>query len=244
MFDFVHRDPLSYGLHVSLLPTQQGVGGIQFVRPYNARSIFDMAADKGYPSTSLWWPATFPARPELPVNTLPGLGTPDIQGRLGIGCLYTTNGEIPEKMGKTPVKQLRKAAVDHYTSALDGPMLKDGEYAQLPFEVRVLNEHSAELRIEKQIIPLKLGQWSPTLEVRFKLGFLVSVHALAQAGGHAAQTACAVLCDAAANPPAAPAVALWNAGILCQGCLEKQRPIPDPGLAARHHWSGRWLYQQ
>src|SRR5512141_1441822 len=40
MFDFVHRDPQTYALNVSLLPTGKGLGGIQFVRPYNARTIF------------------------------------------------------------------------------------------------------------------------------------------------------------------------------------------------------------
>jgi predicted AlkP superfamily phosphohydrolase/phosphomutase len=178
MFDFVHRDPLTYNLHVSLLPTQKGLGGVQFVRPSTARTIFDMAADQGYPATSLWWPATFPARPELPVRTLPGLGTPDIQGRLGIGCLYSTDGDLPDKLGKTPVKQLKKVSADHYSSALEGPMLKAGQNAALPFDLRVLDEQRAELRMEKQTISLKLGAWSPVIELRFKLGLLVSVHAL------------------------------------------------------------------
>ncbi len=106
MFDFVHRDPATYALNVSLLPTGRGLGGIQFLRPYNVRTIFDVAAERGYPSTSLWWPATFPARPESPVQTLPGLGTPDIQGRLGVGCLYSSNPDLPEKQGKTPVVRL------------------------------------------------------------------------------------------------------------------------------------------
>jgi hypothetical protein len=70
------------------------MGGISFVRPHNARTIFDMAADKGYPSTSLWWPATFPARLQSPVRTLPGLGAPDIQGRLGVGSLFTTDLDL------------------------------------------------------------------------------------------------------------------------------------------------------
>ena len=62
MFDFVHRNSKNYGLHVSLLPTQSGIAGTQFVPPYNAKTIFDMAADQGYPATALWWPAMFPAR--------------------------------------------------------------------------------------------------------------------------------------------------------------------------------------
>ena len=95
--------PTPINLYVSLLPTGRSLGGVQFTRPHTARTIFDIAADQGYPATSLWWPATFPARPESPVQTLPGLGTPDIQGRLGVGAFYSSNPDLPEKMGKTPV---------------------------------------------------------------------------------------------------------------------------------------------
>lgn len=180
MFDFVHRDPATYTLHVSLLPTGRGLGGVQFVRPHQARTIFDMAADQGYPATSLWWPATFPARPELPVRTLPGLGTPDIQGRLGIGTLYSTNLDLPEKVGKTLVRRLKAAGKDRYLAQLEGPMLKDGRHATLEMELLVKDEQTVELRIDRQTLPLQLSAWSSVVEVRFKMGWLVTVHALAR----------------------------------------------------------------
>jgi predicted AlkP superfamily phosphohydrolase/phosphomutase len=114
MFDFVHRDPQTYNLHVSLLPTGKTLGGVSFIRPFNARTIFDAAAERGYPSTSLWWPATFPARPDSPVRTLPGLGTPDIQGRLGVGTLYSSDNNLPDKQGKTPVRPIQITGQDRY----------------------------------------------------------------------------------------------------------------------------------
>ena len=78
IFDFVHRNPESYGLYVSLLPTKKGLLGTQFTQPHNSETIFDAAVKGGYQSTSLWWPATFPARMQSPVRTIPGLGSPDI----------------------------------------------------------------------------------------------------------------------------------------------------------------------
>src|SRR5690554_622011 len=39
LFDFVHRDPATYRVHASLLPTKKGLAGTQFVRPYNARTL-------------------------------------------------------------------------------------------------------------------------------------------------------------------------------------------------------------
>lgn len=181
MFDFVHRDPQTYALHVSLLPTGKALGGVQFVRPFNARTIFDMAADRGYPSTSLWWPATFPARPESPVRTLPGLGTPDIQGRLGVGMLFTSESGMPEKQGKTPVRPLQSAGANRYRAALEGPQRQTSQGTQnalLEMELILTDETHAEVRLGKQVVRLELDRWSPILEISFKMGMLVNVHAI------------------------------------------------------------------
>jgi len=181
MFDFVHRDPQTYYLHVSLLPTGKTLGGISFVRPYNARTIFDTAAERGFPSTSLWWPATFPARPESPVRTLPGLGTPDIQGRLGVGTLYSSETDLPERQGKTPVRLLQKAGSNQYRAALEGPQRQTSRGAQsagLEIELLIKDDTHAEVRFANQVLKLDLGRWSPIFEITFKMGFLVSVHAI------------------------------------------------------------------
>ena len=97
IFDFVHRDPATYTPYVSILPMRKSALGEQFVPPYTAKTFFEEAADMGYPATALWWPAMFPARPDVPVNTLPGLGTPDIRGQLGVGTLFSTEDESKEK---------------------------------------------------------------------------------------------------------------------------------------------------
>src|SRR3990172_10726248 len=52
LFDFVHRNPASYALNVSLLPTKQSAVGTQFVPPHNAHTLFDQAVQDGYPATS------------------------------------------------------------------------------------------------------------------------------------------------------------------------------------------------
>jgi predicted AlkP superfamily phosphohydrolase/phosphomutase len=184
MFDFVHRDPDSYGLVVSLLPTKQGLGGTQFVRPYSVRTIFDQVADKGYPATALWWPATFPARPESPVRTIPGLGTPDILGRLGVGTLFTSDPETPKRLGKTPVIQLRPNGSAGFEGEILGPMRKTHQGAQetaLPFALVVKPDYAASLQIGKQTIPLYLGKWSQIIELQFKVGLLMSIRVITRA---------------------------------------------------------------
>ena len=118
IFDFVHRDPVGYTPYVSILPMRKTAAGEQFVPPYTAKTFFEEAADMGFPATALWWPAMFPARPALPVNTLPGLGTPDIRGQLGVGTLLTT--EV-EPLKKTAVVTLSPNGKNRFTASLPGP---------------------------------------------------------------------------------------------------------------------------
>ncbi len=181
IFDFVHRDPKTYTPFVSLLPTKKGLGGIQYAPPFSAPTLFDQAAKKGYPAISLFWPATFPARPDSLVKSIPGLGTPDILGRLGVGAFYSTEKGFEQGSRKTPVEILRSTGEGRYQSFIKGPSkAKRGgeESAELAFEFEILDDRSAELRVDKQKINLQTGIWSPIIGLAFKMGTFVKVHAL------------------------------------------------------------------
>ncbi len=178
IFDFVHRDPATYTPFVSILPTRRNAVGEQFVPPYTAKTFFEEAAGMGYPATALWWPAMFPARPELPVMTIPGLGTPDIRGQLGVGTLFSSEDELKEK---TLVTKLASDGRNRFTAALTGPQMqgRDGPRAlTLPISLEVIDEGIAQLSIEQQQIELRLGEWSDIVELRFKAGMLFNVHAI------------------------------------------------------------------
>ena len=178
IFDFVHRDPATYVPYVSILRTRKSAVGEQFVPPYTTKTFFEEAAEMGYPSTALWWPAMFPARPALPVNTLPGLGTPDIRGQLGVGTLLTTEDET---LKKTTVVKLERAGKDRFTASLPGPQTqgRDGPRTiTLPINLELIDESSARLSVDGQRIDLLLGEWSAIVELRFKAGLLFKVHAI------------------------------------------------------------------
>lgn len=180
IFDFVHRDPKTYGAYVSLLPTKQSVIGEQFLPPYTTKTLFHEAADMGFPATALWWPALFPARPEIPVATIPGLGTPDIRGQLGVGTLLTTESEEKKK---TKVARLEAAGKNKFHAALEGPSVKSKDGMRpvvLPVTVEVWDEAAATLLIANQKYQLRLGQWSPIIELKFPAGFAFAVHAITQ----------------------------------------------------------------
>jgi hypothetical protein len=120
----------------------------------------------------------FPARPALPVDTLPGLGTPDIRGQLGVGTLFTTEEKI---LKKTTVVKLSAEGRDCFTASLPGPQVpaRDGPRTlSLPIRLDVLDRSAARLTIDGRQMDLKLGKWSDILELRFKAGMLVNVHAI------------------------------------------------------------------
>jgi predicted AlkP superfamily phosphohydrolase/phosphomutase len=178
IFDFVHRDPVTYIPYVSILPTRKGVLGEQFVPPYTAKTFFEEAAELGYPATALWWPAMFPARPELPVMTLPGLGTPDIRGQLGVGTLCSTEVDVRKKVRTIKLEPTGK---NRYTADLPGPQIpgKSGPRSiTLPLSLEIVDKNQAELFVDGQKIQLRKGEWSGILELRFKAGLLINVHAI------------------------------------------------------------------
>jgi predicted AlkP superfamily phosphohydrolase/phosphomutase len=180
MFDFVHRNPANYSLSVSLLPTQNNLLGLQFVPPHNSRTIFDEAVDDGYPATSMWWPATFPARYASPVRTIPGLGTPDILGRLGVGTYFSMELPVADASRKTPTRLLTRKNATRYSGVLQGPAKKNGT-VNINFELEVEEKQSATLWIGKQGINIKPGEWSEIMELPFPVGFGMTVKAISRA---------------------------------------------------------------
>jgi predicted AlkP superfamily phosphohydrolase/phosphomutase len=183
IFDFVHRDPVTYTPYVSILVTKRSSLGTQFVRPYTAHTIFDEAIDQGYPATALWWPAMFPSQPDSAVQILPGLGTPDIRGQLGVGMFFSSAVESPNANLKTTVAVLT-GQDPVYQGGLNGPFIKQkGNIvpAQAEFTLEVLDERHVNLTINHKMMTLEVGKWSPVFEVKFKAGFLFNMQAITRA---------------------------------------------------------------
>lgn len=183
IFDFVHRNPDTYVPYVSILPTRTSAIGTQFTAPYTARTLFAEAVEQGYPATALWWPAMFPADPGSPVRVIPGLGTPDIRGQLGLGSFYSTEDGYLKEGHKTPVEIFSDNG-GSYKSSLKGPFVKrKGETvpAEVEFQLDVLDENNVGLVLDGVPHALKPGEWSPILEVKFKTGMFVKVHAITRA---------------------------------------------------------------
>ncbi len=173
LVDFVHRNPETYNLHLSLLPTRIDWRGTHFQRPSNATTLFEMAAADGYPATALFWSGQFPAQLDSLVNSVPGLGTPDLLGRWGVGSFFSTE---QESSGKIPVNRLQKKG-GSYHGTLYGVQRKNGEAATMPFKV-ALDGQSVTLTVDQQRVQFVIGGWSPIVSVTFKVGMFVKVQAL------------------------------------------------------------------
>jgi predicted AlkP superfamily phosphohydrolase/phosphomutase len=183
IFDFVHRNPESYGLFVSLLPTKSSLLGTTFTPPHNAGTIFDAAVKDGYPASSLWWPATFPSRLGSPVHTIPGLGTPDIFGQLGVGISYSVEPFTDESSLKTHTARLHRQSMDVYGGTLTGPAQQSRSQmvnTSLDFQLSIIDKEYGSLVIGKQTLELRQGIWSPVFELSFKVGPLVSLKVVTQ----------------------------------------------------------------
>lgn len=184
IFDFVHRDPGTYTPFVSLLPTKRSLGGIQFAPPFTAKTLFDHTATMGFPAVSLFWPATFPARPDSLVKTIPGLGTPDIHGKLGVGTFFSTSPPSSEKKRKTPAQSLVAQGKNRFQASLKGPYRGRGgkdEASSLSFVLENLDDLQGKLTIGPHSIQLQVGNWSPIFDLTFKLGTFVNVRVLTRA---------------------------------------------------------------
>lgn len=184
LFDFVHRNPADYSLHVSLLPTKKQLFGVQFTQPHKADTIFEYAVRQGYPASSLWWPATFPARIGSPVRTIPGLGTPDILGRLGVGTFFSLTTSLSQDEHKTRVERLQGENSGKYKGRLEGPVRKKltgTTQATIEFLLEIIDDATALLQIGKESVQLQRGVWSPIMPLSFSMGLGVSVHAITRA---------------------------------------------------------------
>ena len=182
IFDFVHRDPATYSPFVSILVTKKSSVGLQYVRPYDAHTIFDEAVKQGYPATALWWPAMFPSSPESAVNMIPGLGTPDVKGQLGVGSLFAVGANPMGDKAKTKFAELQQKGQE-LCAELDGPLTQEkGQVipAKLSFSFQP-TQNGAVLRIGGNTVNLESGKWSPYLEVKFKTGLFFSIHAITRA---------------------------------------------------------------
>jgi predicted AlkP superfamily phosphohydrolase/phosphomutase len=171
IYDFLTRDPGDYTPKLSILKQ----GKLGYVRPYDAKTFWEIASERSVPATIIKWPLTFPATPMLG-SLLSGLGTPDLRGTLGRYTFFTS-GDVaePEKKKGTVVKV--ETANRSITTCLTGPMglsLQGKVETTTPFKID-LDDGCIHCHLDRTSFTLEEGRWSDWVPVPFKVGFMRTV---------------------------------------------------------------------
>lgn len=169
LFDFVKRKPENYQLYIAYSMDSQ--------EPAMQAKPFWQASKK-IPMKILFLPDTYPTK-QFNGQMISGMGTPDILGTEGSFCLYSSQ-KLRKKLKRGNFIHIKKNK--EIETMIKGPKyqsIQSIKTSSLPFEIKI-KKKSIELKIKDKKINLQVGQFSPWLKLKFKIGFLKKVSVLAK----------------------------------------------------------------
>lgn len=175
IFDFLRRDPETYGLDLALNRYEQKSSFLP-AGPVNLRRgtpLWEILANEGIPSTVLRCPCSYPPG-KSKGKILSGMGVPDLRGGLGTSTFYTERS-VEARESEQVFRLKRDSGI--FRSVLVGPRNpKKGEDATIDL---ILRPEGSDLVVisdgEPSELRIRPGEWSAWLKVKFKLGMLQSV---------------------------------------------------------------------
>ncbi len=196
VFDFLVPNRKSYlpelcSARVSASPRALRIGKLRLPlgRPSidlgrKGESFWKVLGEHGVFSTILRVPITFPPEKFRGVM-LSAMCVPDLKGSQGTFSFYSSEpeGAQPYTGGiRIPVK-VEGGVVRTYVSGPGDPIVEGSPEMRLPFEVRLAGREEgadAELAIGGRAYPLRLGEFTPWIELRFRGGLGISVRGIAR----------------------------------------------------------------
>ena len=168
VFDFIVRDPKTYGLSLSISNIEKG----KPKQVIKSKRFWQYASEKKISSVIITCPVTFPPD-KIMGRMLSGMGVPDILGTEGTFTFYTTEPLSSEKDYGGKVFQVKKAK--KITMGLIGPRTarpgNKAENTKVPFKVTLREDNNtAVIEHQGSSFELKAGEWSGWKEVVFKFG--------------------------------------------------------------------------
>lgn len=190
IFDFIHRDPRSYGPMLSTSSTQPAdrvlklgdyrlpLGGGEIELHRRGRAFWNVMADHDVPATIYRIPANFPPEPSTQ-RTISDLGTPDLRGGYGHFCIFTEDdpADYGEVTGGTVFRvDAKDGFVDGSIPGPENSFRASEDYSEVSFRAWIDRSNPVvRIDIEGQRVLLREGEWSRWIEVRFRFVSGVSV---------------------------------------------------------------------
>ena len=193
IFDFLTRDKRSYApalssvrirgprrtLNVGRYRIPLGKPDIRLLR--KGKPFWNILGEHGIFSNIIRVPITFPPE-EFRGVLLSAMCVPDLRGSQGTFSYYSTAADGEEEyIGGEQIRVQRNG--DVIRSHLVGPestFTKNGGTLRCPFEVRVNNRDTAQLKVCGQTIKLSKGEYTPWTKVSFKAGLGVKVKGICE----------------------------------------------------------------
>ena len=181
VFDFIHRDPATYRLFLSV--TQSARGGIgastRYVRPRRNAAFWNALTDADIPVTVVRWPVTFPPEP-INGRMLAGLGVPDIRGMLGRYTFYTDDASCAAQVPRESLAQVQVQA-GRVETVVKGPRIRGltGQSdATVPLAIRWDSGRGVTVEAAGKSVTLQPGVWSEWVRLKFPAGPLKSLYGI------------------------------------------------------------------
>jgi predicted AlkP superfamily phosphohydrolase/phosphomutase len=174
IFDFLHRDPLTYTPKIAPVSIKQKkLGKPEPVCNRSGSTVWKIIGDSGLRSTVIRVPVTFPPE-KFNGRLLSGLGVPDLRGTWGTSVLYEEGGKaaFTEMGGVQVVLERDEEGVFH--SEIVGPRRAD---SPVPFTVRIL-DGKAVIEWQGNTVKLAPREWTDWLPVKFDVSLgPITLHA-------------------------------------------------------------------
>lgn len=194
LFDFIHRDPVTYLPYLSTsetIPPRKtlAVGG--YVLPVSGgtvvlkregKAFWEYLDENGIPATIFRIPSNFPPVPGLS-RSISGMGTPDLMGTYGIYQFFTTDpGDIPKDPSGAEFTLVEPAG-GVVRAAIAGPAntyRKDAPRLTVPFTAWIDPVNPvARIDLAGKKLILNQGEWSDWIVLGFRpLPLLPSVNGI------------------------------------------------------------------
>lgn len=195
IYDFLTRDPKSYQpdlsstdirpphRHLTLGKYRLPLGKPQLSLLRKSKAFWEILGRYRVPCSILRVPITFPPT-EVYGHLLSAMCVPDLQGSQGTFAYYTSDsvgsdGDGAAIGGQRIKVEVKDGRVDAQLAGPPNPIRTDAEVVQVPFSVRIDAEaETAELRIGRERVSLRPGEFSDWTAVTFKLGLGVKLRGI------------------------------------------------------------------